>query len=828
VRILTLISIIFLFLCEALSSQVKTVQMLNEGWKFRRLSDTAWYPASVPGTLHTDMLENELIPDPFLYDNANALQWIENESTEYKMEFLITKEMEEKNTELIFEGLDTYADVFLNGKNILKADNMFRHYRIPVNKYLRSGLNKIQIFFYSPVKVSDSLQALYYEENDIKGLPGKYNAFTRKAAYHFGWDWAPRLVTSGIWRNVYLVSYEGIIADAFYQTEIISDDLARIKINCNFELSSAKEISGLSYILTDSSGENIIENITDNKIYKNNKSQIVIPKTFIIDIHSPKLWQVLPTGNQNFYHYKIQLRKGEEILDEKQIKAGIREIKLNQEKDSIGESFYFTVNGKPLFIKGANYVPMDVFLPRVSREQYRKLLVNAKDAGINMLRVWGGGIYEDENFYELCDSLGILIWQDFMFANSMFPGDGNFYKNISAEVEDNYRRLINHPCIALWCGNNEIEEGWNNWGWQKEFEYTKEDSAKIWNDYYKIFYKLIPEKLSNINLFGNINFNYIPTSPKYGWGRANSMTTGDAHYWGVWWGMENFEMYEKKVPRFMSEFGFQSFPDYSSVISFTNPTERFLYSDELKSHQKHPTGFETIQKYLEREYRQPKNLESYIYVSQLLQAYGISRAIEAHRRAMPYSMGTMFWQLNDCWHSVSWSAVDYTGKNKVIMSFLKNVYDDFLMSYENRDSSVSLFLISDKPQKTGGKLFLSVRNFSGEYFLRDSVSISVPENSSKEFYRFNIDSIFKNINRNEYFLEANFLNYDTGNSNFIKRYFFAKPKDLILQNPRITYNFEPLSDTSGRITFSVMLLQKMFLLILGFLIMIWKRQIILI
>ncbi len=800
-RIPVIISLFLFLFAGSLISQDKTVKELNDGWKFRRLSDTAWYSAKVPGTLHTDMLANDLIQDPFLYDNANSLQWIENESTEYMLEFMITKEMTERHTELVFEGLDTYADVFLNGKNILNAENMFRRYRIPVNKYLRSGINKIQIIFYSPVKVSDSLQAKYYEDYEIKGLPGKYNAFTRKASYHFGWDWAPRLITSGIWRNVYLMSYDGFISDAIFQTESISENSARININCIFELSPTAETKGLSFVLSDSSGENIFEMIPYYSKYTNKKSNLLIHKTFNFEIENPKLWQMLQEGKQNFYYYKIQIRKDEKILDEKLIKAGIRDVKLIQEKDSIGESFYFTLNGKPVFIKGANYVPQDVFLPRVSREQYRKLLVNAKDAGINMLRVWGGGIYEDDYFYKLCDSLGILVWQDFMFANSMFPGEGNFFKNISAEIEDNYRRLINHPCIALWCGNNEIEEGWHNWGWQKEFEYSKEDSAKIWNDYYNIFYKLIPAKLGSIGVFGNLKYNYIPTSPKYGWGRPKSMTTGDAHYWGVWWGMEKFEMYEKKVPRFMSEYGFQSFPDYSTVMNFINPTERFLYSEELKSHQKHPVGFETIQKYLEREYRQPKNFESYIFVSQLLQANGIQLAIEAHRRAMPYCMGTMFWQLNDCWHSVSWSAIDYTGKNKVLMSYLKNAYDEILLSFENRDSSAGLFVISDLPQSIGGKLFLSVRNFSGEYFFRDSVSVLVEENSSKEYFRFNTDSIFKNLDRKEYFLEAKFLNSESGDIFLTKRFYFAKPKEMDLKNPGITYIFEPLSESAGRVTF---------------------------
>jgi beta-mannosidase len=303
-------------------------------------------------------------------------------------------------------------------------------------------------------------------------------------------------------------------------------------------------------------------------------------------------------GEPHLYTITWELLRGSQIAEKGHRRIGLRTIELVQDRDSIGQSFYFNINGLPVFIKGANYIPQESFLPRVPDSVYETLLEAARKAHMNMLRIWGGGIYEKELFYDLCDEKGILVWQDFMFACALFPGDSAFFNNVAAEVSDQVIRLRNHPCLALWCGNNEVDEGWKNWGWQRQYKYSPADSAAVYHDYLALFDSLIPAVLDRHDPWRP----YIASSPLHGWGRSLSMKEGDSHYWGVWWGKEPFEVYERKTGRFMSEYGFQGFPDYKTLEKVTLPEDRQLGSAVMKSHQKHPTGFETIDEYLLRNY----------------------------------------------------------------------------------------------------------------------------------------------------------------------------------------------------------------------------------
>ena len=405
------------------------------------------------------------------------------------------------------------------------------------------------------------------------------------------------------------------------------------------------------------------EKITLQKGLNSYKTKLSVP--------DPKLWWPNGMGDQPLYQLDFQIESSNSV-DSQNVIFGIRQIELVQQKDSIGESFYFKINGKPFFAKGANYIPQDNFPSRVPDEKYIQTIQTALDANMNMLRVWGGGIYEKDIFYDLCDQKGILVWQDFMFACTMYPGDSAFIENVRQEAIYQVKRLRNHPSIALWCGNNEVDEGWHNWGWQKALNYSASDSTEVWNNYLKIFEKILPEAVSLYSPYTP----YIPSSPQNGWGRKESLTHGDAHYWGVWWGAEPFEIYEEKVGRFMSEYGFQGFPDLKTLDSCLLPEDRNLLSPALLNHQKHPRGMELIRTYMELEYKVPDEFEDYAYVSQLVQAYGIKKAIEAHRRAMPRCMGTLYWQLNDCWPVISWSSVDYYNRWKALHYFVRQAYQD--------------------------------------------------------------------------------------------------------------------------------------------------------
>lgn len=552
----------FLMLCIRMHgwSQCDTLRSL---WQFRSTDESSWMPASVPGTVHTDLMLNRQIPDPFYRDNESKVQWVAEQDWEYKTTFSPRKNTRQyKQVWLQFDGLDTYADVYLNGREILHANNMFRTWRIEVSRSLKAGDNEVRIVFHSAVRVSDSLAAL----SRIKRPCENNRHYTRKAQYHFGWDWAPRLVTCGIWRPVCLVYGE-----------------------------------------------------------------------------PPK-----PST------------------------ACYKPVKLVREKDAYGTSFYFTVDGKPIMMKGANWIPADVFLPRLSKSRYRSLLLAAKEANFNMLRVWGGGIYEDDAFYDLCDSLGIYVWQDFMFAGAMYPGDAQSLANIRQEAIDNILRLRRHKCIAVWCGNNEIDEAWKNWGWQQQFAISATDSMQLWNEYNAIFHELLPSLVKQYDS-GRA---YITTSPLNGWGRKESMTQGDAHYWGMWWGMDSIAVMKRKIPRFMSEYGMQAMPSMESIEKFSLPEDRDTSSAVFRTHQKHPTGYKTLQTYLDMEQIRVTDFASFVEGTQEVQARALGTAIDAQLHSNGRCMGTLFWQFNDCWPVCSWSIVDYYGARKKAFETVKSLYKE--------------------------------------------------------------------------------------------------------------------------------------------------------
>jgi beta-mannosidase len=769
-----LTALLFSVFSSPVFSQSKRIY-LNEGWQFRRVGDTAWYPATVPGTVHTDLLANGLIPGPFFGDNEKAAQWIEKEAWEYKTVFSATEEQLKEPFQIIFEGLDTYAEAFINGNQVLSADNMFRDWRVPCEGMLKKGTNILTVVFYPTAQRENNLSVFHYNMTGVKSVPGGNRLFTRKAAYHYGWDWGPRFVTCGIWKPAYIESGSGNKINEVETEQIIGDDKAYV----NFNISCGNPSGNLELILEDARSNTPLSAIkVDN--------ELTILRS---EIRNPRLWWCNGMGEQYLYKFRITLKQDGKILDEKHVYVGFRTIELVRKPDSYGQSFYFKLNGIPVFIKGANYIPSESFLPRMTEERYSNLLKTTARSNINMLRVWGGGTYEDDRFYDLCDSLGILVWQDFMFACSMVPVDTIFAENVRKEAVYNIKRLRNHPSIALWCGNNEIDEGWKNWGWQDN--YSESEKIKLWDGYKNIFHKI----LSKAALQYNKSTAYITTSPMHGWGRKESMTEGDSHYWGVWWGMEPFETYEKKVPRFMSEYGFQSFPDMKSIRKFLKEEDMYLYSDALKVHQKHPVGFETIQKYMEREYRQPKDFESYVYVSQLLQAHGIKRAIEAHRRAKPYCMGTLYWQLNDCWPVVSWSGIDYYGSVKPLQHFVRDAYRDMLVSFEKKDDRMNVYVVNDRIYGAEGVLQLKLIDFGGNVLWQNSQVIKINENSSEKFLEFKTDTLIGKYNPKEILLTAK-LNIINEKSEYENSYFFADPKDLNLKDPSLDFSIEPQGETA--------------------------------
>jgi beta-mannosidase len=755
---------------------------LNSNWRFRKSGDNEWLPATVPGTVHTDLFDNKKIRDPFFGTNEKKLQWIDTCSWEYDTWFDGNAEIiSSYHCELQFEGLDTYAKVYLNDSLILIAENMFRTWRIECNKFLRPEKNHLVVIFESAVK-----RGREAVKKNQPMLPGDEKVYTRKAQYQYGWDWGPRFAGCGIWRPVQFVAWNALrINNVQLSDEMLNDSISEISAWLNITADKASMV----YIKI------ILEGATKDSFYF--EQPLTFPLTENIEadleIKNPMLWSCNGSGKQNLYRITIQVMDPDRQSDVFHTSYGLRKIELVQEKDKSGSSFYFKVNDEPVFMKGANWIPADHFLPRVTKNKYRELLTAAKDANMNMIRVWGGGVYEDNAFYELCDSLGILVWQDFMFACAMYPGDAAFSENVRSEIIDNVTRLRNHPCIALWCGNNEIDEGWKNWGWQKQYSYSAKDSAEIWKNYLGLFREMIPGLLSKLDPTRS----YWESSPSIGWGHEESLRSGDSHYWGVWWGMEPFETYLKKTGRFMSEYGFQGMPSMKAIELFAGSGERKLNSAAMKNHQKHPAGFETIEHYMRDWYKKPKDFESYVYISQLLQADGMRTAIESHRRAKPYCMGSLFWQLNDCWPVTSWSSIDFSGEKKAVYYAAKKSFEKYLISVVDTGANFSVYVVSDDTIDQNGQLKITVLDFLGNVLSTEVANATLSKNAGVRCYSDRMDEMRSRYNPFRTVIKLELFKGETLLTRNL--YYFNKPKDLLMDKKDIGVSYDVFNDNTGGI-----------------------------
>ena len=635
---------------------------LDLQWEFRQVGTDNWYPATVPGVVHTDLLNNGLIEDPYWENNEQKLQWIEQENWEYKSILkLAKKQLQNDHLELVFEGLDTYAEIYLNDSLVLKTNNMFRSWTLDIKPYVVSGNNELKVLFISPITYNKEKVANhpYQYPSGCEKVDVKVSPFTRKAAYHFGWDWGPRFVTCGIWRPIKIHTWNNVqITDVEVYTSSINENDATIRIRIDVDVNKL-DIENLKFKLA----------FNDTIIYSPVNSELSVHGEYF-RIKNPKLWWCNGLGEPHLELLRVDLIQKKKIIDSREIRYGIRTIELVNESDSIGTAFYFKLNGKPVFAKGANYIPQDMFLPRVKDEQYIKLISDVKNANMNMLRVWGGGIYENDIFYDLCDENGILVWQDFMFTGSLYPGDQDFIENVFLEVEENVIRLQNHPSLAVFCGNNEIEVAWNNWGWQKQYAYSAKDSTQIWKDYERLFQYIIPKMV----ISSASNIPYTSTSPLSNWGTVENFNHSSMHYWGVWHGREPFENFENNVGRFMVEYGFQSFPSMETIHKFASDSSLYLASVCMKNRQKSYIGNGLILDHIRQYYHEPKSFEEIVNLSQEVQAKGIQMAIHSHINKQPHCMGSLFWQLNDCWPGPSWSVIDYYGKHKKAYEVVKEEF----------------------------------------------------------------------------------------------------------------------------------------------------------
>ncbi len=718
-KLFPLILLAFAFIaCQKAEKPTVIEQSLNEGWTLTGDTLGITMQVNVPSVVQQSLYENGLIPHPYLGTVENDLLWISDHPWNYSLHFDVDKDMLENYcVELVFEGLDTYAEVKLNGEKLFFADNQFRTWKQWVNDCLKEKDNLLEVHFIR----YDSTQVALYVQHQPQ-LPEKY-AVTRKAPYQHGWDWAPKYKNVGIWKPVKLVAREwngAWLENAYIVTEAADADSANLCLNLDIYSDMYSGVAEVELTVDYLKTYRIVVGLREGHQHK------YLP----IKIESPALWWPNEMGKQTLYNFEVRLKQGDKVLDSKSFKSGIKTFEMVDEPDSIGRAFYFKVNGVPMYAKGANYVPEEMIETWINADNTLSLLRQAKEAHFNMLRVWGGGIYPSDDFFNICDSLGILVWQDFMFAGTMYPYDETFlYKNVRMEAEEQVKRLASHPSLALWCGGNEISEGYYNWGWQKSLNWSEEEDKAIKAGYDALFESLLPQVVEKFD--GTRP--YWPSSPSKGWGRPESLTEGDVHYWGVWWGEQPYEMYREKVGRFNSEYGYQSYPDYQTLLKIAQGEELSKDAQVIAAHQKHVRGTRQIDDFIQRYYPdvQPKDFEEYVHLSQLSQAYGMEVAIEAHRTTKPYNMGTLYWQLNDAWPVTSWSSIDYYGNPKVFQDRLKTLYAPVLLSLDWKDYGV--FVTSDLMRSIDGTLSVTVCDLEDHPLFEQKLKVEMSANENRKY-----------------------------------------------------------------------------------------------
>lgn len=771
-------------------------------WDFRPAdANRDWGRVEVPGNLHLDLWQNGHIPHPFSGQWEDSLQWISARDWSYRSHLHVSDTLlASGHPELVFEGLDTYADIYLNGVWIKRTDNMFRTWRIPVEGRLHPGHNSVEVLFRSAEKINDQLQ-----QRAGMNFPGGNRVFSRKAQYQFGWDWGPRFISAGVYKNAALITWNRArITDVHYRLDSLvsyentrrvvrsvqgwgdlppfEPDTAWLTVLVDIEADAEHELT-LSL-----SGElpPLRQSIRTRRGHQQISLHIAIPQ--------PKLWWSKGLGEAKLYRARMALEDPLSglALDQDMSNIGLRIIELIREKDAEAmaaqatqsmpwaedeqppaeaSSFYFRLNGVAVYARGANWIPTSPFVFGYVPD-YLRLLRDVERSYINMLRVWGGGIYELDIFYDWCSRNGVLIWQDFMFACGMYPGLASgfpeFTENVSREVEEQIRRLRKYPALALWCGNNEVAEGWARWGWKEA--HSPGEQAILEADYQYLFEELIPHKLAEFHP----ELPYWPSSPLYGRGDERHRYQGDAHDWWVWHDGHPFADLERNIPRFMSEFGFQAYPDLRTIARWREPNwvvaaDRLagMSSDTVvgsgldadpvisppepslapplfdpkdaffDAHQKHPRGTQIIEKFLHDEFGAdlPDSLALYIYLSQFLQADGMGRALEAQRRARPWCMGSLYWQFNDAWPAVSWSGIDVDGRWKAMQYRVRRAYEPLMVSsFTDAKGIWRSVAVNDRAESTGLLWELSLWSADGERLYQRSEYADLSPASSTELW----------------------------------------------------------------------------------------------
>ena len=755
-------------------------QSLIGNWRFRQAGTEEWLHAKVPGGVHTDLMAASRIPDPFVADNEKRVQWVAESDWEYRYHFACAPNvLGEEQVFLVCDGLDTLATVTLNGKELGRTNNMFRRYRWDVKSLLRADANELHITFGSPVRYIS-------EKQKIRFLPGSSHAISggphlRKAPCQFGWDWGPQLPPIGIWKDISLEGYTSARLDEVHLRQYHIGGKVSVEARVVVERWSDASLVAVMRI-TAPDGE-----VFDARapIAANGVATVKVP------IPRPQLWYPNGYGEHPLYQVQVALTETSEVsetsevYDSRNYQIGLRTIELRQQEDQWGRSFAFVVNGVPVFAKGSNWIPADSFPTRIADEYLEGLIRSAAETHQNMLRVWGGGLYEEERFYDLCDRYGILVWQEFIFACNMYPlDDSEFLENVRVEAVENVRRLRHRACLALWCGNNEIEWLWGRWGWHEQ----------KWHDMQAAYEKFFHHTLRDWCLAEDPDHSYWPSSPSSDtpFQDPNGQRQGDAHYWEVWHGRKPFTAYRDQYPRFMSEFGFQALPPLATIRTYADEADWNMTSYIMEHHQKNASGNALMVAQMLDSFRLPRDFDSLVYLSMVLQAEGIRYGVEHWRRNMNRVAGTLYWQLNDCWPVASWSGLDYFGRWKALHYAARRFYAPLMLSIEDSPPRQAVHVTSDLRDPWEGIVRWSLETLRGDVLLSGEEQVKAAPLASTHVCTLDFSDRVSDDNRRELVFVAELWQ---GNQRIAMQVAtFVPTKHLSLTDPAVTANLSREND----------------------------------
>ncbi|MBB2182721.1 glycoside hydrolase family 2 protein [Lachnospiraceae bacterium MD1] len=741
-------------------------QKLNGNWKMRELKENNWLDANVPGSVMSTLLANDKVSDPFWRTNEYEARELFRKDYEFERTFIIEEDLyENDHIELVCYGLDTLAEIYVNDILLSKTNNMHRTWRFECKPLLQSGENQIRIIFRSPINYIES----YVPEEDkkihfVSSGSMKGNQYIRKAHCMFGWDWGAQIPDAGIWRDIELVGYtDGKIEDV---NIIQHHHEGEVNIDIRTELQLLKDNHyNLEYTLISPNG------ITSSYC----QTAINGCNSYIIAVEHPELWWPNGYGEQPLYHLSVSVKNNDNIMDSKEYTIGLRTLTISQEKDQWGSEFAFKINGVKIFAKGADYIPEDTIYSNITKERIEYLIESCVRANYNCLRVWGGGYYPSDDFFDLCDRYGLIVWQDLMYACNVYDLTKEFEENIIEETKDNVRRIRHHACLGLWCGNNEIESGWYIW------PSLMDHSEKLKADYIKQFEYVLPRTVEALD---KSTF-FWPSSPSSGGCFDNPVdeNRGDTHYWDVWHGQLPFEDYRNHYFRFCSEFGFQSFPSIKTVKTFTEESDRNIFSEVMESHQKNTAANGKMLYYLSENFLYPKDFENLLYVTQILQGSAIKYGVEHWRRNRGRCMGALYWQLNDSWPVASWASIDYYGRWKALHYMAKRFYAPVAGTLSRTGEVVEAHILNETLSDKKCNVEVSLKTMDFEVLCKDTYELVVPALSARKVGERNYSDFITGINKQVY-VEAVFTDEDGYQSTEVE--IFVPFKYLELKKPEIT------------------------------------------